>query len=249
MIIVADIGNSFLKMACWDNGRLTEVSRVRHRDLLDGDWLAALDDSVSRQSDGVFVASVAEPGVEQLFQAWLLSHGHDQPVFLKSSRTAGGLQNAYADPAALGVDRWCAMIAARSLHDGPMCVVDAGTAMTIDWVDVEGRHRGGLIMPGPTLQAESLFGSTRHLHEASDVPASLFADNTGAAVAAGVFNACAALVERACDEIAAQGRAEPVLVMTGGECRRIIPLLNRPAESHCDLVLQGVAILADEVAR
>ncbi|NNF51035.1 MAG: type III pantothenate kinase [Gammaproteobacteria bacterium] len=246
MITVADIGNSYLKIARWDGRSVRDTLRVRHRDLLDSDWQAALDAAQELSREGVFVASVAGPGAEQVFEAWLLKRGHDRPVFLKSSAEACGVRNAYSRPESLGIDRWCAMIAARKLHQRPLCIVDAGTAVTVDWVDKDGLHRGGMIMPGPNLQADSLFSNTRHLHESSAAPSRMFADNTSEGIAAGVCNACSALVDRACCVIEASGEGAPTLVLTGGESSRILPLLARHAEVHDDLVLRGVALLAEE---
>lgn len=246
MIIVADIGNSYLKMARYDGRQLSKRVRVRHRDLLDSDWQASLDDSVRLPSDGVFVASVADQAVDQTFEAWLLTRGHERPVYLNSTQKACGVRNAYSVPESLGVDRWCALIAARASYNGPLCVVDAGTAMTVDWLDSDGTHRGGMIMPGPNLQAESLFAGTSDVHEAAPAPQQLFADNTSEGVASGVCHACAALVERACEHITEASGAQATLIFTGGETQRIVPLLSWDAEVDEDLVLRGVAQLADE---
>ena len=138
------------------------------------------------------------------------------------------------------------MIAARRLYEGTLCVVDAGTALTIDWVDKDGQHKGGMILPGPNLQAESLFSSTSHLSESSDEPLRMFANNTTEAIAAGVCYACSTLIDRACTEIAASAKGKVKLVMTGGDASRILPLLAQSAEVNDDLVLQGVALLAEE---
>lgn len=246
MIIVADIGNSYLKMARWDGEQLSEKVRVRHRDLLESDWQAALDKSARIPSDGVFVASVADQSVNQTFESWLLSRGHVRPDYLRSQAQAAGVRNAYEAPESLGVDRWCALVAARAAYDGALCVVDAGTAMTVDWLDADGNHRGGMIMPGPNLQADSLIAGTSDVHESAPAPEQLFANNTSEGVAAGVCHACAALVERALEHIEKVSNGPAALVLTGGEISRILPLLTKDAACDPDLVLRGVAILAGE---
>lgn len=245
MIIVADIGNSYLKMAHWDGERLSEQLRVRHRDLLDADWQASLEENVLAHIDDVFIASVADQSVEEVFEAWLVTRGHHRPVYLSSGPEACGVKNAYREPGTLGIDRWCAMIAARARRDGPLCVVDAGTAMTVDWVDAAGRHRGGLIMPGPTLQSDSLFGGTRHVQAGSGTPGTLFADNTLDGVVSGVCYSSAAIIELAVERIAEDEGVAPGLFLTGGEADRIMPLLQTPAQVEADLVLEGVARLAE----
>ena len=43
----------------------------------------------------------------------------------------------YRDPGQLGVDRWLALVAARAFHSGAVCVVDCGTAITVDALSAE----------------------------------------------------------------------------------------------------------------
>lgn len=66
-----------------------------------------------------------------------------------------GVWSDYA-PGQLGVDRFCALVAARAEASGPCVLVDAGTAITVDLLDVDGRHRGGYLLPGRQLGWESL---------------------------------------------------------------------------------------------
>src|SRR5690606_2659551 len=71
------------------------------------------------------------------------------PIEAVSARPEGfGVINAYAAPERLGADRWLALIAARRIEPGAVCVVDCGTAITIDVMHADGVHLGGLIMPG-----------------------------------------------------------------------------------------------------
>ena len=42
-------------------------------------------------------------------------------------------------------------------------MVDAGTAITVDFINYKGTHLGGLITPGPTILGNALAGSTAHL--------------------------------------------------------------------------------------
>lgn len=74
---------------------------------------------------------------------------------------------AYEDPARLGIDRFCALIEAHALVEGrPLAVVNAGTAVTLDVLDPDGQHRGGLILPGWRAQIEGLRAAAPGLSEA-----------------------------------------------------------------------------------
>lgn len=76
----------------------------------------------------------------------------------------------YDRPEKLGIDRAVAAFAGvRLLGAGrPFLAVDVGTAATIDWVDERGVFRGGAILPGPRLIAESLQAKTASLPAIDD---------------------------------------------------------------------------------
>lgn len=78
----------------------------------------------------VIISNVA--GLE--LQQGLLAALPQKPVahWIKSVPAQCGVRNAYADPAQLGCDRWSALIGAHRLMTGPVLVVNAGTALTVD---------------------------------------------------------------------------------------------------------------------
>src|SRR5690606_23289335 len=92
-----------------------------------------------------------------------------RPEIVETRAEMLGVRCAYRDPSRLGVDRWVTVIAAHraaaARKDGPRpaCVINAGTALTFDAVDVRGRHLGGLILPGPRLAAEALASGTERI--------------------------------------------------------------------------------------
>ena len=125
------------------------------------------------------------------------------------------LVNGYRDPRQLGADRWHAMVAARqSFPERPLVVVCAGTATTVDCVDAAGRFLGGAIAPGTSLMADSLARGTARLPRSTGRPVAM-PDNTDDAIATGVADALAGLVERRVRALARAG-APPQLVLAGG---------------------------------
>ncbi len=125
------------------------------------------------------------------------------------------LLNGYRDPAQLGADRWHAMVAARmSFPDRPLVVVCAGTATTVDSIDAAGRFLAGTIAPGSALMTDSLARGTARLPRSTGQAVEL-PDNTDDAIATGVADAQAGLVER---RVRALARAigPPQLVIAGG---------------------------------
>ena len=66
-----------------------------------------------------------------------------------AAATSAGVRIAYAEPSRLGVDRFLALLAAHARGPGPWLLVSAGSALTVDLLDVGGQHIGGVIAPSP----------------------------------------------------------------------------------------------------
>jgi type III pantothenate kinase len=244
--LLIDIGNTRIKWARLEQGTLQPQSALPH-----ADWTAqTFVDRVGPDcvdADRVLVSNVAGPRMAQVIRAGLAQVGHVEPEFITATAIAAGVRNAYPQPAQLGVDRWLAIIGARALESGAVCVVSVGTALTIDGVDSKGRHLGGVIVPGPDLMMSSLLQNTSDLaqraQQGSTSPG-LFADNTQGAIRQGTEHAAAALVERAVALMQQQLHETPKLLLTGGGSARLETSLTLPHRHVPDLVLQGMAALA-----
>jgi type III pantothenate kinase len=203
---------------------------------------------------------VAGASRERALRAALRSNGHPRPEFVISSAAAAGVRNAYARPASLGADRWAAAVAAW--HGAgcyrTVCAVSIGTALTLDVVDQDGHHRGGLIAPGPALMRESLLGRTADIATRAAMAGGrasrrtgvrpLVAPLTGAtrsAVEEGCLAAAAGLIDRTINQVTRQLNVRPVLFVTGGAGAPVIERLRSACRPTEDLVLRGVAAIAE----
>jgi type III pantothenate kinase len=193
---------------------------------------------------GVNVAGeAARVRVEAQLTRWRVT-----PEWLTATDFACGVTNGYARPAQLGSDRWASLVAAwrRSTATDlfpPACVVvNAGTAITIDALDVDGVFRGGLILPGLRLMLQALAENTAGLR----VPAgefSEFPDNTADAIYSGALFAVCGAIERMRREIDTNP-AHVRCYLAGGTASEIADHLNPPVEIVDNLVLEGVLALA-----
>lgn len=209
----------------------------------------------------VVAVGVAAPRVLRAFERALRDAGLGPPQWVRSSAAAGGVRNGYREAWRLGADRWVALLGARALcgEGTAACVVDVGTAVTVDLLDGAGQHLGGAIVPGPELMIGSLLASTggirRRAREPGEPPArrrapqDLFANATAAALEAGAWHAVAAVVDRAAAQAAVRlGRAgrrrPPAVLLTGGAAPRVAGLLGVRYRVVPDLVLRGLAAVA-----
>jgi type III pantothenate kinase len=243
-VLVIDVGNSRMKWGLhgprgWAAFGVTTNSEIGTLALRD--W-----HSLPRplRAVGVNVAGeAARVRVEGQLTRWRLV-----PEWLAASESACGVVNRYARPSQLGADRWASLIAARRRaladeHFAPACVVvNAGTAVTIDALDVDGVFRGGLILPGMRIMLQALATNTAALKSEPGMFRA-FPDNTADALYSGAMQAICGAIEqmrRQIDTDAAKVR----VYLAGGAAPEILPHLNPPVEVAEYLVLEGVLALA-----
>ena len=245
-VLLVDIGNTRVKWARFAKGRLQKQRAAAHAGWQAEDFAAELM-GPAHGIERVIVASVGGAHLDRRLTAAARREVGVEPQFVLTTRRLGGVTTAYAQPWRLGVDRFVAAIAAHHMaRRRAVCVVDIGTAMTIDLIDAHGSHVGGAIIPGPRLMTESLLRSTSGiLHRSGGKTGgrSLFARDTRAAIEQGALYAAAAVVDRAVAEARRALGASPLVVLTGGAAPSIHPLIRGTYSSVPDLVLRGLVTL------
>ena len=150
-----DIGNTFVKWRYGENG-----GRILTTELDQSLFLACCS---NHSPTRVRLASVAKLQQESAISEWSRHAWGVEVEVARTTAQAAGVSNSYDDPGRMGIDRWLAMIAAYNFHQGACCVVDCGSAITIDYVDSKGVHLGGYIMPGKRLMRQGLLSNTQRI--------------------------------------------------------------------------------------
>lgn len=243
--LVLDLGNSRMKWGLHGPRGWTALGVIPNAEigtLALRDW-QTLPRPV--RAVGVNVAGeAARVRVEAQIARWRLA-----PQWLAATAAAGGVVNGYRVPGQLGADRWASLVAARQrtlagdAPRTPAVVVNAGTAVTIDALDGDGRFLGGLILPGLRLMLRALAENTAALK----VPPgtfSLFPDNTPDALQAGAIQAVTGAIALMRGRLERDGVVARCF-LAGGAAEEILPHLTAPVEVVDNLVLEGVLALAD----
>lgn len=253
MNLFVDIGNSRLKSAVCasDTTVLTPLAPFAWRDSTGsasaavGEIASSLDELWSDITPArIIVCNVAGESVLKQLSDWCRGRTWPAPEISVSEKQFLGLRNGYRNPAQLGADRWVAMIGARANYAGPLCVIDSGTATTVDVIDSEGQHLGGAIFPGVNTMRRALDKYTASLFDAAgDI--NPFSSATESAIAGGTGYASAGAIDRLVDEARSQ-LTDLTVVFTGGEAAMVAPLLRNPVVVDELLVLRGLATYALE---
>ena len=155
MNLVIDIGNTVAKLAAFDGDELKEVVFDSNR------TLAQLPEFCKRypfeRAIAVTVVDLEEAVARSL-------EGLPFPVLWLDKETPLPVQNLYETPQTLGYDRMAAVVAANACCPGrDLLVIDAGTCVTYEFVDAQGRYHGGNISPGMQMRFKALHHLTGHL--------------------------------------------------------------------------------------
>jgi type III pantothenate kinase len=235
MKLLVDVGNSRIKWAFGAGGALVAAGETSVG--VEASLGAILE--TGRVPDEIRIANVAGAEAGLRIGVMLKERFGIKPAFARSAAVGAGIRNGYRDPGQLGIDRWLALCGAYVRYRAPVCVVDAGTATTIDLVDGTGEHKGGLILPGPRLMQMALLRGTGDLARLSEganpdadgvfqsgefppgqaQPRIVLGRETTAAIRYGGLQATACLARQCMDELCATlspDAAAGVLVLTGG---------------------------------
>ena len=234
--LALDAGNSSTKAALWD-GAWGEAVRLPPAPP------AALAEALRAFGRATAVGLAAVVPEAPLREAVREALGLD--VRVVSAHGALPFALAYRTPATLGADRLAAAAAAHALAPGrPVVAVDAGTAVTVDAVDLrDGRavYRGGAIAPGADLLRGALARGTSALPEVDLTEAAPpLGDSTRASIEAGLGGMLAGGVARLVATVAAELSAPPLVVATGGWAPWLAARVDGIDRVEPYLVLDGV---------
>ncbi len=235
-IVLVDVGNSQIK---WLQAGDADVDRWQIQQSCPRSASALLASLVLAgvSTREIVVSSVADEDFNAALTATLVNAGWQAPQFAVSQPQQLGLTNSYSDPFRMGVDRWLAMLAAWHRVAGPLIVVDAGTALTVDIVDSSGTHEGGYILPGIGLMESALMRDTHRVRFSDGAERTLRpGQSTAQCVTSGVWlaghSAVQAVVSRYVDYR---------VLITGGDAQALMQL-GIDGEWCPHLVLEGLFI-------
>jgi len=235
MNLLIDMGNSRLKWAYTTAGQIITGQPLLN-DRINRDELIRLWGGKFRPRR-IAVSCVGASRLLELVQAVARELWLDIDIIVvKSQAQSFGVSNAYRQPEKLGVDRWLALVAVWQQYHSAACIVDCGTAITVDLIDADGQHQGGLISSGLTLMKESLGQGTEALPFSATRHELGLADHTEAAIYSGTLMAAIGLIEH----VLARQPAGIRLVLTGGDAELIAGQLGVTATVVPDLVLRGL---------
>ena len=193
-----------------------------------------------------------QPKITHLYLASVRNVAEVEPIFVAcrernicvvekhTEREAFGIKNSYENEKKMGVDRWLAMICAAEKTKKSFCVIDVGTAITVDFV-VNGQHLGGWIVPGYQVMKQALVQSTKKVYANDEIITSLSAGNdTEECVSSGCYAAVYGVYLSALDYLSSK-QTDFDVILGGGDKKMFAFLESDDSICPANLVMQGLA--------
>jgi type III pantothenate kinase len=267
-IVAVDVGNSAVKLCVSGPDR---TAAWKCFELAQANWPEAAVGWVS-EAVGVAdpewrIASVHRTAADRLQEA-ILGSATEARIRRITSRDVP-MRISVEFPARVGIDRLLGAWAAFRELETPVAVIDAGSAITVDWVDGCGDFQGGAILPGLRLQAASLASGTDGLPNIGDrwgrtrlgdtggrpgerlaergwlsEPPTIPGKNTEEAIRLGIVVGVAGAIDRIVGMyVSRSDRASAGVLLTGGDAPAISPHLKCRHRHRPDLVCRALADL------
>ncbi len=249
MLLAIDIGNTNITLGVFDGEKLRSTWRVAtdtHR--LSDEYAALLIDLLQHQGlkttdiTKIALCSVV-PALTTVFEEIGERYLNTSPLVIGAG-VKTGVSIRMDNPKEVGADRIVDAAAAHHLYDGPVIIVDLGTATTFDTVSKEGDYLGGAIAPGIAAAAESLFRRTAMLPSvALSRPERAIGTNTISAMQSGLVFGYTGLVESIVNRLQQELGEKATVVATGGYANlvaRETPVIDT---INPDLTLIGLRLI------
>jgi len=182
-------------------------------------WFHQLLDMVELKFEDVTACVISSVVPQSIFNLRNLARRHlkVKPIIIGETDVKVGIGVRIDAPSQVGADRLVTALGAVQRYDGPLIIIDSGTATTFDVVSADRHFEGGIIAPGINL-------SMRALHEAAAQlprieirkPEKVVGKNTVTAMQSGVFWGYIGLIDGLVRQIRKEDDRDFTVVGTGG---------------------------------
>ena len=229
--LIVDIGNTALKASWCDGITLGKTYRYQGERMLD------------------FILSMTEkerPEILVLSSVRTFTAGNIQRLreFCEKLLVVDeDLLKSYDLPSWITPDRAASIVAARYLFKGKGCTIfDLGTTLTVDFLDKDGKFKGGNISPGCKTRFKSLNRYSKSL-PLLDAPEQILEEGVdiSSSISSGVISGMMFEIEGYILR-----NPENITVFTGGDAIYFAKRMKNSIFVVCNLVLMGLALIAGE---
>ena len=231
MILVIDIGNTFIKCGVFDS-----------KDLIDRLAIQSINELSlilkKYKLNKVIISSVVPEKSKDFIN--YINQKLNINIHVISYKDTN-LKLKVEEPATIGNDRICNIYSAIKNYTGPIIIIDFGTATTYDVINSNNEFIGGIIAPGIETSIKNLISKAALLKEIKfKFPQSVIGKNTKTNIQSGVMYGSISQVEGLINKIELESNEKYTVLLTGGFSELLSPYLNIEHIIDIDLTLKGM---------
>jgi type III pantothenate kinase len=217
MNLIIDIGNTFIKLAVFEQDRVIKHTILREINS------EKINKFISKHTIKHTIISTVRPNetynVLKKYNLLTLSHS-----------TAIPLKNCYQTPKTLGLDRLAAMVgAAKKFPNSDVLTIDMGTCITFDFLSAKKEYLGGSISPGFEMRFKALhhFTGKLPLIEYDNHQNNIIGNSTVNSIKSGIYNGIKHEITGMINQYITQYPKLKIIVTGGDEKRFDLEAKNR----------------------
>jgi type III pantothenate kinase len=258
MLLAFDVGNSNIVLGVFKDGKLITNWRIETDPRKSADEYGMLVNQLF-QYEGLKTTDVKDVIISTVVPSVLFTLQHlsmkyfNRRAITVESGVKTGLIVKYDNPKQVGADRIVNAVAAHAKYDGPLIVIDFGTATTFCAITEKAEYLGGTIAPGLKISSEALFSMTAQLPKVElEEPGKVICKNTIRSMQSGLVYGHMGMIQFIVDrmkkelsEITGNDKA-PKVIATGGMASMIAEGVECIDEVDKMLTLEGLKIIYEK---
>jgi len=233
MYLIIDVGNTFVKLAVFENNKLKNKQVVKLNKLLEETKHLKNSNLKIKQAIISSVGKLTDQDISVLKVLFDLT--------ILNSDTKLPFNNLYQTPTTLGVDRIALVCAAvKQFPKQNTLIIDAGTCITYDFINANNDYLGGAISPGLRMRYAALNNLTANLPLLDkEIPESIIGNTTKSAIHSGVVNG---VINEINGNIATYKHKylDLTIILTGGDANFLSKQLKSSIFVNSNFLLEGL---------
>ncbi|WP_372792526.1 type III pantothenate kinase [Lutibacter sp.] len=232
MNLVIDVGNTKIKLAVFNNSKLIHNESITIENFM----TIAMELIKKYECTNAIISSVASVKKSQINKLRTQINLIELSFFTKVP-----FKNEYSTPKTLGVDR-IALVSSAILKfpNKNVLIIDAGTCITYDFVDLKGSYFGGAISPGINMRYKALNAFTNKLPLLEpEYINQLIGDSTEKCIHSGVINGVISEIDSFINQYREKNK-DLTVVLTGGDTNFLANRLKNSIFANPFFLLEGL---------
>ena len=255
MLLAFDVGNTNIVLGVFKDGELVTNWRLETDIRKSADEYGMIINQLFRYQElspddisDVIIATVV-PSILYTLQHLSIKYFRRKAIVIGPGIKTG-LVIKYDNPKQVGADRIVNAAAAIEKYEGPLIVIDLGTATTFCAITDKGEYLGGTIAPGLKISSDALFEKTAKLPRVElEEPGHVICRNTNTSMQSGLVYGHMGMIDFIVSKMKEELKREtgsdkdPTVIATGGLATMIDQGIDCIDYVDKLLTLEGLEIL------